>query len=84
MGEAQGAISIASRHAPLATEHGESRGAAAYRTFSKETRGPAPQDFQACIRQRPFGIAGDRQLLPFLVRAPQRGLGNRNSARQDW
>ena len=29
---------------------------------------------QTCIRQRPFGIAADRQGLPFLVRAPHRRL----------
>jgi hypothetical protein len=31
-------------------------------------------DIPPCIRQRPFGIAADRQGLPFLVRAPHRRL----------
>jgi hypothetical protein len=34
----------------------------------------APGDIPPCIRQRPFGIAADRQGLPFLVRAPHRRL----------
>ena len=34
----------------------------------------APGDFPPRIRQRPFGIAGDRHGLPFRVRAPHRGL----------
>src|SRR5215470_4815656 len=34
----------------------------------------APGDGPPCIRQRPFGIAGDRQGLPLRVFAPQRGL----------
>src|SRR6266567_4920414 len=34
----------------------------------------APGDFPPCIRQRPFGIAGDRHWLPLRVRAPHRGL----------
>jgi hypothetical protein len=34
----------------------------------------APGDSPPCIRQRPFGIAGDRQRLPLLVRAPHRRL----------
>jgi hypothetical protein len=34
----------------------------------------APGDIPPCIRQRPFGIAGDRHRLPLLVRAPHRGL----------
>jgi hypothetical protein len=40
----------------------------------KELRLPfgAPGDRPPCIRQRPFGIAGDRHRLPFLVRPPRR------------
>src|SRR6266567_3987920 len=34
----------------------------------------APGDFPPCIRQRPFGIAGDRHGLPLRVRALHRGL----------
>src|ERR1051325_6924791 len=34
----------------------------------------APGDSPPCIRQRPFGIPGDRQGLPRRVRAPHRGL----------
>ena len=34
----------------------------------------APGDVPPCIRQRPFVIAGDRQGVPVLVRARQRGL----------
>src|SRR5215468_4499738 len=34
----------------------------------------APGDGPPCIRQRPFGIAGDWQGLPLRVFAPQRGL----------
>jgi hypothetical protein len=34
----------------------------------------APGDIPPCIRQRPFGIAADRQPLPLLVRAPHRRL----------
>jgi hypothetical protein len=34
----------------------------------------APGDGPPCIRQRPFGIAGDRHGFPIRVRAPQRGL----------
>jgi hypothetical protein len=34
----------------------------------------APGEGPPCIRQRPFGIAGDRHWLPRRVRAPQRGL----------
>ena len=34
----------------------------------------APGDFPPCIRQRPFGIAGDLHRLPPLVRAPHRRL----------
>jgi hypothetical protein len=34
----------------------------------------APGDGPPCIRQRPFGIAGDRHGLPFLVRALHRLL----------
>jgi hypothetical protein len=34
----------------------------------------ARQGISPCIRQRPFGMAGDRHGLPFLVRAPHRGL----------
>jgi len=34
----------------------------------------APGDLPPCIRQRPFGIAGDRQDVPFRVFAPHRGL----------
>jgi hypothetical protein len=33
-----------------------------------------PGDIPPCIRQRPFGIAADRQGLPFLVRAPDHRL----------
>jgi len=33
-----------------------------------------PGDRPPCIRQRPFGIAGDWQGFPLLVRAPQRLL----------
>jgi len=33
-----------------------------------------PGDFPPCIRQRPFGIAGDRHGCPCRVRAPHRGL----------
>src|ERR1700730_17065194 len=34
----------------------------------------APGDIPPCIRQRPFGIAADRQRLPLRVRAPHRRL----------
>src|SRR6476659_799243 len=34
----------------------------------------APGEGPPCIRQRPFGIAGDWQGLPLRVFAPQRGL----------
>ena len=34
----------------------------------------APGDFPPCIRQRPFGIAGDWHRLPLRVRAPHRRL----------
>ena len=34
----------------------------------------APGDPPPCIRQRAFGIAGDRQGVPARVLAPQRGL----------
>src|SRR4029077_5463253 len=34
----------------------------------------APGDIPTCIRQRPFGIAGDWHRLPLLVRAPHRRL----------
>ena len=34
----------------------------------------APGDLPPCMRHLPFGIAGDWHGLPFLVRAPQRGL----------
>ena len=34
----------------------------------------APGDGPPCIRQRPFGIAGDWHELPLRVFAPQRGL----------
>src|SRR5262249_11680311 len=34
----------------------------------------APGDGPPCIRHRPFGIAGAWQGVPFLVRAPHRGL----------
>jgi hypothetical protein len=34
----------------------------------------APGDGPPCIRQRPFGIAGDWHGLPLRVFAPQRGL----------
>lgn len=34
----------------------------------------APGVLPPCIRHLPFGIAGERQGVPFLVRAPQRGL----------
>ena len=34
----------------------------------------APVDLPPCILQRPFAIAGDWHLIPFLVLAPQRGL----------
>jgi hypothetical protein len=40
----------------------------------------APGDGPPCIRQRPFGIAGDRQGVPLRVFAPHLGLecmGNR-------
>jgi hypothetical protein len=33
----------------------------------------APGEIPPCIRQRPFGIAADRQPLQLLVRAPHRG-----------
>jgi hypothetical protein len=33
-----------------------------------------PGDIPPCIRQRPFGVAGDWQQLPRLVFAPHRGL----------
>jgi hypothetical protein len=34
----------------------------------------APGDFPPCIRQRPFGIAADRHMVPLRVRAPHRAL----------
>jgi hypothetical protein len=34
----------------------------------------APGDIPPCIRQRPFGMLGDRHSFPLLVRAPHRSL----------
>jgi hypothetical protein len=46
----------------------------ASRQKCKAAQGYMADAFSACIRHRPFGIAGDWHRIPFLVRAPHRRL----------